>query len=198
MDVQLLVGFDEPEVAEAGRMGQAHTRRDLFPARIVGQILIRPVLVRENRIGAIARQRLVEIVLDGRVEVELALIDQLHHRVCKNRLGQRRAVHDSVRGQRISLGVTDAIGMDIADLAVIDDRNGHAIGVGLGHNLADFGVDCGAARYGLSDGPTGRQKAAKSGANRGRTFFSGFKVKSFQNWMLTDELGRKTYAPKPD
>src|SRR5580700_12284440 len=32
MDVQLMVGFDEPEVAEAGRMGQAHTRRDLCPA----------------------------------------------------------------------------------------------------------------------------------------------------------------------
>ena len=91
---------------------------------------IRPVLVRENRIGPIARQRLVEIVLDGRVEVELALIDQLHHRVGKHRLGERRAVHDGVRGQRISLGVADAVGLDIADLAVIDDRYGHAVGVG--------------------------------------------------------------------
>ena len=96
MDVQLLVGFDEPEVTEARRMGQAHTRRDLFPARIVGEILVWPVLVRENRIGAIARQRLVQIVLDRRVEVELALIDQLHHRVCEHCLGERRAVHDGV------------------------------------------------------------------------------------------------------
>ncbi len=36
MEVQFLVGFDEPEVAEAGRMGQAHTRRELLPARIFG------------------------------------------------------------------------------------------------------------------------------------------------------------------
>ena len=36
MEVQFLVRFDEPEVAEAGRMGQTHTRRELFPARIVG------------------------------------------------------------------------------------------------------------------------------------------------------------------
>src|ERR1700683_2566776 len=60
MDVQLVVGFDEPEVAEAGGMSQAHTRRDLFPAWIVRQVLIWPVLVRENWIGAIARQRLIE------------------------------------------------------------------------------------------------------------------------------------------
>src|SRR5436305_297214 len=40
MDVQLLVRFDKPEVAEAGRMSQAHARRDLLPARIAGQILV--------------------------------------------------------------------------------------------------------------------------------------------------------------
>src|SRR5580698_5723419 len=41
MDMQLLVRFDEPEVAEAGRMGQAHPRRDLFPAWIVSEVLVR-------------------------------------------------------------------------------------------------------------------------------------------------------------
>src|SRR5580658_2664901 len=40
VDVQLLVGFDEPEVAEASGMRQAHPRCDLLPARIAGQILI--------------------------------------------------------------------------------------------------------------------------------------------------------------
>ncbi len=115
MDAQLLVGFDEPEVAETGRMSQAHTRRDLFPAGVVGQILIRPVLVRENRIWAIARQRFVQIVLERRVELEPALIDQLHDRVCKDRLRERRAVHDRVRGQRVSFGVTDTVGADVAE-----------------------------------------------------------------------------------
>ena len=75
MNVQFVVGFDEPEVAEAGRMRQAHTRRNLLPARIVRQVLIRPVLVRENRIGPIARQRLVQIVFDRRVQVQFALVD---------------------------------------------------------------------------------------------------------------------------
>ena len=84
--------------------------------------------------------------------LELALIDQLHHRVCEYRLGERRAVHDGVRGQRIALGVTDAVGVDIADLAVIDHRNGHALGVGMGHDLATsasmaapVGIVCAAA-----------------------------------------------------
>ena len=35
--------------------------------------------------------------------------------------------------------------MYIADLAVIDDRNGHAVGMGFGHDLLHFGVDGGAA-----------------------------------------------------
>ena len=150
---QLLVGFDEPEVVEASRMGQAHARRDLLPARIVGQILVGSVLVRKDRIGAISRQRLVEIVLDRRVEVEFALIDQLHHRVGEHRLGERRAIHDRVGGQRIALGVADAVGVDIADLAVIDHRNGHAVGVGMGHDLLHFGVNGTIAWYACLPGP---------------------------------------------
>jgi hypothetical protein len=46
--------------------------------------------------------------------------------------------------------------------------------------------------------PTGRQKAAKSGATSERKFFNILKVKSFQNWMLTDELWTKACPPKPD
>jgi hypothetical protein len=53
MDVQPLVGFDEPEVTESGRMVQAHAWRDLFPARIVCKVLVWPAFVRENRIGSI-------------------------------------------------------------------------------------------------------------------------------------------------
>jgi len=133
-----------------------------------------------NWIGAITRQRIVEIVLNGCIELELALINQLHHRVCKHCLGEGRTIHNGVRGARISLGVTDAVGVDVTDLAVIDDRNGHALGVGVRHDLADFGVDWHAAGYGLSDGPTGMQKEAKSGAKRGRTFFRILKGSPFR------------------
>src|SRR4029077_20643099 len=36
MDVQLLVGLDEPEVVESSGMGEADTRSDFSPAGIVG------------------------------------------------------------------------------------------------------------------------------------------------------------------
>ena len=46
-----------------------HIRGVIFSQRgVVGEILVGPVLVRENRIGAIARQRIVEIVLQRCVE----------------------------------------------------------------------------------------------------------------------------------
>src|ERR1700684_4169036 len=141
MDAQFLVGFDEPEVAEASRMCKAHTRSELFPARIVSQILVRPVLVRKNWIGTITRQRIVEIVFKRSIEPELSLINQLQHRVSKHRFGEGRAVHNGVRGEWISLGVTDAVRVDVTDLTVIDNRNGHALGVGVRHDLADYGVD---------------------------------------------------------
>src|SRR3984885_1390409 len=152
-------------------MGQGHTWRDLFPARIVCQILVWPVLVRENRIGAVARQGLVEIVLDGCIEVDLALINQLHHRVSKHGLGDRRTVHDSVCRQRISLGVTDAVGMDIADLAVIDDRDGHSLGVGMGHDTAHFSVDGGAVGYCLCDCREGKAEGRKKHSQKRKNLF---------------------------
>src|SRR5450755_3827762 len=100
-------------------MGQAHARRDLYPAWIVGQILVRPVLIRKNWIGTIRRKRLVQVVLKWGVEFEFALIHHLHYGVSENRLGHRRSVHDSVGSQRITFGVADPIGMDVSDFAVI-------------------------------------------------------------------------------
>ena len=146
VDVQLPIGLQEPEVTETRRMSQAHTRSDPLPAQIAGKILVWSIFVRKNRIRAIARQRLVEVVLNWSVKVKLALIDQLHHRVCEHRLGQRRGVHNGVCIERSSLGIADSIGLHIADLATIDDRNGHALGVGSVHDLAHFRVDRGAAR----------------------------------------------------
>jgi len=36
MNVQLLVGLDEPKVVESGGMGEAHARSNFFPAGIAG------------------------------------------------------------------------------------------------------------------------------------------------------------------
>jgi hypothetical protein len=88
------------------------------------------------------------------------LIDQLHHRVCKYRLGERSTVHDGVRSQRVSLGVSDAVRVDIADLTAVDHRNGHALRMGTGHDLAHFGVDGGAGRYPLCDSRDGNAEGS--------------------------------------
>ena len=69
MNAQLVVGFYKPEVVKAGGMSEAHARRDLFPAQIASQIRVRFVLVREDRIGAVGRQRTIEVVFDGSVEI---------------------------------------------------------------------------------------------------------------------------------
>jgi hypothetical protein len=46
----------------------------------------------------------------------------------------------------ISLGIADPVRLHIADLTVIDYRDGHAVGVGVGHDFADFRVNRGSAR----------------------------------------------------
>jgi hypothetical protein len=56
-------------------MGETHARPNLFPPQIAGQIRIRPVLVRKDRIRAVGWQRMVEIVFDGSVETEFALVN---------------------------------------------------------------------------------------------------------------------------
>ena len=81
--------------------------------------------------------------------MELALIDQLHHRVCEHCLGSRRTRHHGVRNQRISVGVTDTVCLQLTNLAMIDDRNGHPLGMGLGHDLVYFCVERGTSRYHL-------------------------------------------------
>ncbi len=96
MDTQLLVALHEPEIGEAGRMGQGHARGDQLPARIAGQVLIMAVLAFVDRVGIVIGQRLVEIVRDRGIELELALVDQLQDGVGEDRLGDRGAVHDGV------------------------------------------------------------------------------------------------------
>jgi hypothetical protein len=60
--------------------------------------LLGGVLSREDRIGAIAWQWIIEIFLNRSIELKFALIDQLHYCVCKDRLGKRRAIHHGVDG----------------------------------------------------------------------------------------------------
>ncbi len=141
MDAQLLVGFQEGEVGEARRMGQDHARRDLLPARIVGEILVRAVFVGLGGIGSVARQGIVEIGGQWRVELEPVLVDQLQDGEGEDRLGQGGAVHDGVGLQRITLGVADAVGLDVLHAAVVDQGDRQALGMGLGEDLVGFGVD---------------------------------------------------------
>ena len=61
--------------------------------------------------------------------------------------------------------------MDVTDPAAIDDRNGDALGVDVRHDLADFGVDCRAARYCLSDSPDGYAEGSKKGSKERKNLF---------------------------
>src|ERR1035438_2407672 len=182
MNVKFLIRLDEPEVAESGGMRKTHARRKFSPAWIVGKILVGSIFVMKDRIGAITWQWLVEIVFDRCVQLELSLINKLHHRVGKHGLGERRTVHDCVRGQRIALGVTDTVSVDVTDLAMIDDGKGHTIGVGARHDLAYLAVDRRALGYGLCstyDGNTGSCK--KDGQKQEHIFPRNQGEKSFQN-----------------
>jgi hypothetical protein len=51
--------------------------------------------------------------------------------------------------------------MDVSDFAVIDDRNRHALGVGVDHDLAHFGIDSGAVRYRLGNRRDGAAEDSK-------------------------------------
>jgi len=44
---------------------------------------------------------------------------------------------------------------------VIDDRNGHAIGVGLGHDFAHLSVDGGGIRYRLYGSRDGKREGSR-------------------------------------
>jgi len=52
--------------------------------------------------------------------------------------------------------------MHIPDLAVIDDRNGHAVDVGLRHDLAHFGVNGGPLDIACATAATERQNVVKA------------------------------------
>lgn len=82
--------------------------------------------MRKHGIGATARQGLVEIGHNRRIELQLALINQLHHRIGNNSLGQRGSVHHGIDGQGVSVDVADPVGLHVDDAAMIDDRDGHA------------------------------------------------------------------------
>jgi hypothetical protein len=65
----------------------------------------------------------------------LALSDQLQEGVGEDGLGRGSGVEDGIDRQRIALRVADAVGADMGDLAMIDDREGHAFGLGAGSSV---------------------------------------------------------------
>ncbi len=121
--------------------------------------------------GAVLRQRLVEIVFDGRVELELALIDELHYGVGEYSFGERSAVHQGVGIQRISVRVTDAVSIHIADLSAIDHGDGESVGMGARENRFCLGVDRRTAGDGLRNSRTGEADGGQQRSNMVRSNF---------------------------
>jgi hypothetical protein len=81
---------------------------------------------------------------------------------------------------------------------MVDDRNGHAIGVGAGHDAAHFGVDRGAVGYGLCASRNGKAETSKKRSEQRKSSFQRSQGESFPDWMLPDDALMKLCAPKPE
>jgi hypothetical protein len=75
--------------------------------------------------------------------------------------------------------------VNIADLAVIDDRNRHTLGVGAVHDLAHFGVDGGAVGYCLRERRDGKVEGGKKHSQKRKNRLSrSHGDQSVQNWKV--------------
>jgi hypothetical protein len=69
-------------------------------------------------------------------------------------LGERRSIHDRLSGQRISLGITNTVGV--------------AVGTGASHHFAHFGIDRRAVRNALWGNRDGQADGSKSTTKSGK------------------------------
>ena len=103
-------------------MIEDHARRNRPPALVARQIA--PVSIGFEI--AIVGKRFRQHGRDGLVEIDLALVGQPQHCIGENDLGQRRAIHNRLRRQRIALCVALAKRLHRYDLAPVDDRDREA------------------------------------------------------------------------
>ena len=131
MNFQLPIG-ERPPIGKTAGVAEQHAQGDLFVARIASQI----------RISRIFRQRLGKILVDGLVEIENFFFDQLHDHVAKNAFAQRSRDHHGIRCQRQSpLFVADAVGFQIRNFPIVENRDAHAGDARCLHQPGDGGVN---------------------------------------------------------
>jgi hypothetical protein len=78
------------------------------------------------------------------------------------------APYMTVSRRRVSFGVSDAVRVNIADLAAINHRDGHTLRISSDHDLADLGIDGSASEILWAIAVKGTQKAGRSTAQTSR------------------------------
>ena len=117
MNLQLAVFLKRAPIRKPAGVAEQHSCGNALVARVVGQICIIRVF----------RQRLWQILIDRLVQIQDSFAYQFHRQVRERHLGKRSCGHHRVHRQRqILLFVPKAIGFQMSDLPVIEDRNSHA------------------------------------------------------------------------
>src|SRR5215469_8708087 len=114
MDAQLAVSLEASEVGEAACMVDQDAQREFSGARIAFEVGVRSKVA----------QRFAEVLLDRLVEVKYATLDELHDDRCEGWLGERGGGHHGVgRKWEIFFNVAQAVGLEVDDLAMMEQRH---------------------------------------------------------------------------
>src|SRR5215472_9385586 len=117
MNVQLAVVLKAAGVSEAARMVEQDAQRELGSARIAFEVGIR------GEVG----EGFPEVLLDRLVEIERASLDKTHDNGREGRLRERGGRHHGVRREReILFDVAQTVGLEVDDLAVMEERDASA------------------------------------------------------------------------
>ena len=160
VDAQLLVRLEPAPAGQAGGVAHAHARRDAPVARVGAEVT--QVLVPGG--AAVLPERLAHVLLQWLVEVEHALLDELHDQHREHRLAERRAVDLGVGAERLpGRQVRDAEGARVDLLRAVEDRDRQAVDVGRARERLDP-----LGQRGRVDG--GAVEARDRGAGRSSSF----------------------------
>jgi hypothetical protein len=136
VEPQLVIGLDPAPVGEAGGVAQAHAGGDPRVARVVAQA---PEIRMPGLLAALALpQRLVHVRLQRGVEVDHALLAELHHEDGEHRLAERRAVELGVGPQRLACRLARvAEGARVDRLGVVEHGDGEPRDLGRRRQRVD-------------------------------------------------------------
>ena len=108
--------------------------------------MIQQVAQRDLRRGGfVGDAKAGQVALHGRVQVELAGLDQLHDRHAGHRFAKRGELERGLGRDWPPVGAGNAEALEMDDLVALDDAERQAGDAQLAHLPLDVGVDCGEA-----------------------------------------------------